>query len=132
MEEPFQRTSTSNDLERDNLLAAEAAYALGYALEMLGDGAKATAAYEHALLIDRAHAKARREERLALLEWDLDRLPASAGGPRGSPLGWCGRRRSACRHPRTLGGLGGRPPASALEPVVTAARAMHTVVSHQR
>lgn len=65
MEEPFQRTSTSNDLERDNLLAAEAAYALGYALEMLGDSAKATAAYEHALLIHRSHAKARR--RLALL-----------------------------------------------------------------
>jgi hypothetical protein len=55
-------------LERDNALAAEAAYALGYALEMLGDGAKATAAYEHALLIDRAHAKALR--RLTRLKRD--------------------------------------------------------------
>jgi hypothetical protein len=47
-------------LERDNVLAAEAAYALGFALEMLGESAKAAAAYEHALLVDRAHAKARR------------------------------------------------------------------------
>ena len=47
-------------LERDNVLAAEAAYALGFAQEMLGERGKAASAYEHALLIDRAHAKARR------------------------------------------------------------------------
>jgi tetratricopeptide (TPR) repeat protein len=47
-------------LERDNKLAAEAAYALGFALEMLGDHEKAVAAYDQALLIDRTHAKARR------------------------------------------------------------------------
>jgi tetratricopeptide (TPR) repeat protein len=47
-------------LERDNKLAAEAAYALGFALEMLGERAKAATAYEHALVVDRAHAKARR------------------------------------------------------------------------
>jgi tetratricopeptide (TPR) repeat protein len=52
-------------LERDNALAAEAAYALGFALEMLGERDKASAAYEHALVIDRAHGKARR--RLAML-----------------------------------------------------------------
>ena len=47
-------------LERDNVLAAEAAYALGFALEMLGERQKAAAAYEHALMVDRSHAKARR------------------------------------------------------------------------
>jgi tetratricopeptide (TPR) repeat protein len=47
-------------LERDNKLAAEAAYALSYALEMLGDRTQAAKHYEHALLIDPSHAKARR------------------------------------------------------------------------
>jgi hypothetical protein len=47
-------------LERDNKLAAEAAYALGLALEMLGEREKAATAHEHAHLIDRSHAKARR------------------------------------------------------------------------
>ena len=52
-------------LERDNKLAAEAAYALGFALEMLGDQTQAAKHYEHALLIDRSHGKARK--RLALI-----------------------------------------------------------------
>lgn len=47
-------------LERNNVLAAEAAYALGFALEMLGDHSKAASAYGQALLIDCTHAKARR------------------------------------------------------------------------
>ena len=47
-------------LERDNKLAAEAAYALGFALEMLGDQTQAAKHYEHALLIDRSHGKARK------------------------------------------------------------------------
>lgn len=51
--------------ERDNVLAAEAAHALGYALEMLGDHTQAAEHYEHALVIDRSHMKARR--RLAML-----------------------------------------------------------------
>jgi hypothetical protein len=47
-------------LERDNKLAAEAAYALGFALEMLGQTHKARTAYRHATLVNPAHLKARR------------------------------------------------------------------------
>ncbi len=52
-------------LERDNGAAAEAVYALGFALEMLGERDQARRQYETALIIDRTHLKARR--RLALI-----------------------------------------------------------------
>ena len=53
-------------LERDNVLAAEAAFALGFALEMRRDCVQAAKHYEHALLIHGAHPKAGR--RLAALK----------------------------------------------------------------
>jgi hypothetical protein len=53
-------------LERDDALAAEAVYAYGLALEMLGDVRRAAMQYQTALMIDRRNAKARR--RLARLE----------------------------------------------------------------
>lgn len=52
-------------LERDNAAAAEAVYALGFALEMLGERAQAATQYETAIVIGRDHVKARR--RLATL-----------------------------------------------------------------
>jgi hypothetical protein len=47
-------------LERDDALAAEAVYALGYALEMLGEADQAATQYETAIVIGRDHVKARR------------------------------------------------------------------------
>jgi tetratricopeptide (TPR) repeat protein len=53
-------------LERDDALAAEAVYAYGLALEMLGDARRAAMQYQTALMLDRGNAKARR--RLGRLE----------------------------------------------------------------
>jgi hypothetical protein len=60
-------------LERDDALAAEAVYAYGLALEMLGDARRAAMQYQTALMLDRGNAKARRR---------LARLKAKGASPR--------------------------------------------------
>lgn len=61
----FELAERLRGLERDDALAAEAVYAYGLALEMLGDAKRAAVQYQTALMLDRRNAKARR--RLARL-----------------------------------------------------------------